>query len=189
MCAYERQGLSEDELLDGLAADEAWAEFVAGASWEMPVRRLPVVLWSRLYFDIAAYLSPRASEGELLLSFFHQELADAARERYLKGRAPHVHGVLADVMQKLAHGKDADARDWTGSTHALSELPVHLTRAERWDDVFVTLTDFTYLEQKARRIAVVTSVGPEGDTISVHNGALALIDDYDRALTAFPVTT
>jgi len=32
----------------------------------------------------------------------------------------------------------------------------HLTLAERWDDLFTTLTDFTYLEEKARRVAVVT---------------------------------
>jgi hypothetical protein len=184
---YERLGLSEDELLDALTADEeTWAEFTAGAEWEMPMRRLPVVVWSRLYFDLAPYLSPRASEGASLLSFFHKELADAAQERYVEGRAAHMHDALTNVMHGLARGKDAGPREWKGSAHALAELPFHLTRAERWDDLFVTLTDFTYLKEKAKHVAVVTSAGAEVEDARIYNGVLALIDDYDRALAAFP---
>ena len=187
-CAYDRQGLSEEELLDALSGDEeTWAEFIAGARWGMPVQQLPVVVWSRLYFDLAPYLSPRASEGASLLSYFHRELSDVARKRYLEGRAPHMHGVLTDVMQRLARGKDTGAREWAGSTHALAELPYHLTLAERWEDLFATLTNFTYLEAKTKRVAVVTSADPE--SASVYNGVLALIDDYDRAIAAFPATT
>ena len=186
-CTYERQGLSEDELLDALTADEqTWAEFNAGAEWEMPTRRLPVVVWSQLYFDLAPYLSPRASEGTSLLSFFHKELADAAQNRFVDGRSAHMHDVLTDVMKKLARGKNASTREWKGGAHALAELPYHLTRAERWDDLFATLTDFTYLEQTAKRVAVVTSAVADGNGVSVYNGVLALIDDYDRALAAFP---
>lgn len=186
-CTFPRLGLSEDELLDALTADEqTWSEFTAGAAWQLPVRRLPVVVWSRLYFDLAAYLSPRASEGASLMSFFHKELADVAHDRYVAGRATHLHGVLADVLRSLARGKDADAREWNGSTHALAELPYHLTLAELWDDLFATLTDFTYLEEKARRVAVATGAGAEGEQVAVYNGVRTLIDDYDRALAAFP---
>lgn len=186
-CTFEHLGLSEDELLDALTADgQTWSEFTAGAAWELPIRRLPVVVWSRLYFDLAAYLSPRASEGASLMSFFHKELADVARDRYVAGRATQLHGVVADVLESLARGKDGGAREWNGSTHALAELPYHLTLAERWDDLFATLTDFTYLEEKAKRVAVVTSAGTEGEDVSVYNGVRALVDDYDRALAAFP---
>jgi len=94
--------------------------------------------------------------------------------------------VVADVLESLARGKDGGAREWNGSTHALAELPYHLTLAERWDDLFATLTDFTYLEEKAKRVAVVTSAGTEGEDVSVYNGVRALVDDYDRALAAFP---
>ena len=66
--------------------------------------------------------------------------------------------------ERLARGKDAGAREWNGSAHALAELPYHLTRAERWDDVFATLTDFTYLEEKAKRVAVVTAPAPRART-------------------------
>lgn len=96
-----------------------------------------------------------------------------------------MHGVLADVMRALARGKGASPREWKGSAHALAELPYHLTRAERWDDLLATLTDFTYLEEKAKRVAVVTVADGDGNG-GVYNGVLALIDDYDRAMAAFP---
>jgi NACHT domain- and WD repeat-containing protein len=186
-CTDKRLGLSEDEMLEALTADEeVWAEFLKGSKWEMAVRQLPVVVWSRLYFDLAPYLSPRASEGASLMSFFHRELDEVAASRYLGGRAAHMHSVLADVMRSLARGKDAGEREWKGSNHALAELPFHLTGAERWDDLFATLTDFTYLEEKARRVAVVSTKDAEGKDAKVYNGVLSLIDDYDRALATFP---
>jgi NACHT domain- and WD repeat-containing protein len=186
-CTYERLGLSEDEMLEALATDDdVWREFTARSHWAMPVRRLPVVVWSRLYFDLAPYLSPRASEGASLMSFFHRELAEVAVARYVVGRESHTHDVLADVMLSLARGKGAVERKWKGSNHALAELPYHLTGAERWDDVFATLTDFTYLEEKAKRVAVVSAKDAQGNDATVYNGVLALIDDYDRALAAFP---
>lgn len=186
-CTFERLGLSEDEMLEALATDEeVWAEFSAGARHRLTLRQLPIVIWSRLYFDLAPYLSPRASEGASLMAFFHRELAEVATGRYLGGHATHMHKVLADVMHSLARGKDAGEREWKGSNHALAELPYHLTGAERWDDVFATLTDFTYLEEKAKRVAVVSAKDADGNDATVYNGVLALIDDYDRALAAFP---
>ena len=138
------------------------------------------------YFDLAPYLSPRASEGASLLSFFHKQLEDAAYARYVEGRTAHMNDVLTDVMRTLTRGKGAGAREWKGSAHALAKLPYHLTRAQRWDALFATLTDFTYLEEKAKRIAVVTRAGAEGEDVNVYNGVRALIDDHDRALAAFP---
>lgn len=184
---YERQGLSEEELLEALAADDhTWAEFTAGAKWEMPLRQLPVVVWSRLYFDLVPYLSPRVSEGATLMSFFHKELADVARQRHVDGIAQHLHNVLADVMKALARGKEAGEREWKGSAHALAEMPYHLTGGERWNDLYATLTDFTYLEAKAKRIAVVSAKDAEGNDATVYNGVLSLIDDFDRAFAVFP---
>jgi hypothetical protein len=185
--AYERLGLSEEELLAALAADDhTWAEFIAGARWQVPLRQLPVALWSRLYFDLAPYLSPRASEGAALMSFFHRELADVARRRYLDGSARHLHSVLADVMADLARGRHAREREWRGSAHALAELPYHLIGAERWDELHATLTDFNFLEQKACRVAAVSIKDPAGKESIIYNGVLSLIGDFEKALAVFP---
>lgn len=182
-----RLGLSEDELLDALATDKAtWEEFAVAAKWKMEERRLPAIVWSRLYFDLEHYLSPRTSEDASLLAFFHREMGEVAEDRYVAGHAKEMHEVLADVFERQAKGRDPKEREWKGTDHALAELPFHLTGAERWDGVFATLTDFTYLEEKARRVAVVAAKDAEGNDATVYNGVLSLIDDYDRALATFP---
>jgi hypothetical protein len=50
--AAAKNGLSEDELLDVLSSDKAVMKDFRGRSRQSPkVDRLPVVVWSRLYFD------------------------------------------------------------------------------------------------------------------------------------------
>ena len=47
--------------------------------------RLPVVLWSRLSFDLAPYLTERMVDGSPLLNFYHRELGDVAAAVFLAG--------------------------------------------------------------------------------------------------------
>ena len=115
--------------------------------------RLPVVLWSRLSFDLRPYLTEREAEGATLISFFHRELGDVASTEFLGQRAPDYHGRLADYFRPGLDGEGR--RSWDeASLRGLSELPYHLVGAERWDDVEETLTDFGFLEDKASRVAV-----------------------------------
>lgn len=49
--------------------------------------RLPVVLWSRLSFDLQPYLTERLVDGSPLLNFYHRELGDVATAVFLaKGK-------------------------------------------------------------------------------------------------------
>ncbi|MCJ7680902.1 MAG: hypothetical protein MUP70_09280 [Candidatus Aminicenantes bacterium] len=51
--AAAKNGLSEDELLDILSGDEdVFRDFERRAHHTLPEKRLPVVIWSRLYFDL-----------------------------------------------------------------------------------------------------------------------------------------
>ena len=68
----------------------------------------------------------------------------------------------------------------------IAELSYHLTGAERWDDLFATLTDSAHLEEKAKRVAVVSANDAEGNDAAVYNCMLARIEEYDRALAALP---
>jgi hypothetical protein len=87
---------------------------------------------------------------------------------------------MADYFRELADPKGDGS--WTGARgpdrRGLSELPHHLTRAERWEDVTDVLSDFTFLEQKATHVGVVERSGGE----RLHTGVYALEDDYDEAL-------
>jgi len=148
--------------------------------------QLPVVLWSRLSFDLEPYLTERRAEGGNLLSFYHRELGDVAAEEFLtEGAKEELHGRLADYFRSLADpGGDGS---WEGDgVRGLSELPYHLTHAGRWEEVYQTLTDFSFLEQKASRVGIVERAGSGAEAKTLHTGVFQLQDDFDRALQAMP---
>jgi len=149
---------------------------------------LPVVLWSRLSFDLAAYLTQRRAEGGDLLGFYHRELQDVAAGTYAAGEDGRaLHSRLADYFQAQA---DPDGhRSWTTGDdrcdiRGLSELPYHLTRAQRWDDACQTLTDFRYLERKAANVGIIRA-GAAGEPV-LYTGVFQLQDDYDTVLRLMP---
>ena len=67
---------------------------------------MPPIVWSRLFFDLAPYLTVRQSPGGHLLGFFHRQISQVATEEYLSGangRARH-----ADLVHLFApHAADA----------------------------------------------------------------------------------
>ena len=92
--------------------------------------RLPVVLWSRLFFDLAPYLTERMGEGTSLLAFYHRELGEVGARVYAHAeRGQVVHGRLADYFRFRADAEND--RSWTGrDVRGLSELPYHLHRGD-----------------------------------------------------------
>jgi hypothetical protein len=175
-------GLAEDEILDILPADEeVLNEFRDRSKHAVAEGRIPVIIWSRLYFDLQPYLGTRSSEGATLLAFYHRELAEVATKRYLEGHRTERHRTLASVFRTLAD-PNGDGT-WTGRSRALAELPYHLAGAQDRDGVFTVLTDFSFLEQKAARVGVVERPGSAEGTL--YTGAYALLDDYDTALPVF----
>ena len=143
--------------------------------------RLPVVLWSRLLFDLRRYLSGREAEGARLITFFHRELGDVACAEFLAGSGPDYHGRLADYFRP--DPRDNEGRPaWEQATRrGLSELPFHLIEAQRWEEVEATLTDFDFLEEKATRVAVDTRTDRQGKEVTIYLGGHRLQDDFDHA--------
>ena len=84
--AAARYGLSEDEMLDVLTADdEVWRDFESRAHHKPPVRRLPVIVWSRLFLDLEPYLNERAAPGGTVIAFYHRQLAERVTAKFLAG--------------------------------------------------------------------------------------------------------
>jgi WD40 repeat protein len=126
--------------------------------------RLPVVLWSRLYFDLQPYLSSTQAQGTSVLGFYHRELGEVASEQYLAGgsEVPY-HRKMADYFRLISDPSGSGI--WDGNQpRGLSELPYHLIKGARWDEVRGTLTDFRFLQAKTEAL-----------------GLQRLIDDYDLA--------
>jgi hypothetical protein len=181
--AASRYGLSEDELLDVLSSDkEVFDDFKERAHHEPPKQRLPVVVWSRLYFDLEPYLSEHGADGTTLLAFHHGQLREAASRQYLADDAgPRRHAALADYFRRKSD--PAHDRTWTGGyARGLSELPYHLAGADDLDELYQTLTDFTFLEHKAAEVGVVEHPHAGGKTTRTHTGVFLLLDDYALAL-------
>jgi hypothetical protein len=119
-------GLAEDEILDILPEDGAvFEEFKSRSKHRVAEGRIPVITWSRLFFDLQPYLGTRSSEGVTLLAFYHRELGEVATKRYLEGNRAERHATLAALFEGIAD-PTGDHR-WTGTARrAFSELPYHL---------------------------------------------------------------
>jgi hypothetical protein len=183
--AASRFGLSEDEVLDVLSLDDAVLDdFAARSFQELPERRLPIVAWSRLYFDVEPYLAERSAEKTTLLAFYHNQLRDAAKAEYLEGEhAQRRNAALAAYFRGRSDPKKD--RSWSGKyARGLSELPFHLAGAGDKDELYETLTDFSFLEHKAAEVAVAEHPGPDGTTTRTYAGVYQLQDDYELAIAA-----
>ena len=183
--AASRYGLSEDEVLDVLSADDAVIDdFAARSFQEAKDRKLPIVIWSRLYFDVAPYLTERSSEGTTLLAFYHNQLREAATAECLEGEhAQRRNAALAGYFR--GRSDPAKDRSWTGGyARGLSELPFHLAGAGDKDELYETLTDFVFLERKVADVAIAEHPETDGKTTRTYAGVYALQDDYEMAIEA-----
>lgn len=98
--AAARYGLTEDELIEVLwQDDEIKKDFHRRSPKSPEVDSLPVVVWSRLYFDLEPYLTERASANAALLSFYHRQLGEVTAQKYLDGAdKQRAHKHLADYF-------------------------------------------------------------------------------------------
>lgn len=138
--AAARYGLTEDEVLDVLAADDAlWSDFDRRKHHEVGERRLPVVVWSRLSLDLEPYLTERAAPGGTTIAFYHRQLAERAAERFLAGTELEArHGDLA----RYFGGRPVE------SARRAAELVFHQRGAQQWAEAEATLSDHRFLAAK-----------------------------------------
>ena len=75
-----RDGLSERQLLELLAIDKGLIKSVAPEDFHQNTNKvLPLIHWSRLHAQLKPFLSKKNLDGEELMSFFHREFEDAAK--------------------------------------------------------------------------------------------------------------
>lgn len=151
--AAARNGLTEEEILEVLAADiEVIADLEKRSFHELPEHSFPVVIWSRLFFALKHYLSQRSADGTTVLSFFHRQFKDVVSKKFLKS------GNAESRSAHLARYFESRRLEWRG----VSELPFAQAQAGLSKELERTLTDFEFVEAK---IAFF--------------GCQALIDEYD----------
>ena len=155
--AAARNGISEDELLDVLAKDAEFYNYIKNsAHHELPetensARRIPITIWSRLFFDIMPYLTERMADGAPLMSFFHRHFALVAKRRYLSGEIMKKrHRVMAGYFmeQPLHIEKEGGARSI--NLRKCSELLHQLRNAGMHVETEKYLTDLDFIEAKCK---------------------------------------
>lgn len=150
LLAASKNGLSEDEMLDLLSRSPAVMEDVASrAHHQPPAQLLPVVLWSRLYFDLRPYLTERRADGARLMTFYHRQLAAVAEELYLQeGERGHRHRALARYFETRP----------LQDVRKLSELPYQQVHGGMWEDLPGTLCNLEFLHAKSEAGMVFDAV-------------------------------
>ncbi len=146
--AAAKNGISEDELLDLLSDDEEiMADFRRRSPRSPGITRLPVVVWSRLSFDLEAYLTARDIDGATLLSFYHRQFGFVVQEDYLAGSTEgQRHRSLARYFGGQPLYLDRDGGQ--PNRRKLSELPYHQTRGGLDEQLEQTLTDLRFIQAK-----------------------------------------
>jgi WD40 repeat protein len=169
--AAARNGLSEDELLDLLSQSyTVFKDFLRRAHHRPPARRLPVVVWSRLYFELEPYLTERRADNALLLTFYHRQLKTAATEMYLTSQSrQQLHRGLARYFKSKPLQVEHQGQKLI-DRRKLSELPHNQAYGRMWDEIPATLCDLEFLHAKACEGLVY-------DAIEDYNVALSLMDD------------
>lgn len=131
-----RYGLSEDELLDLLSRDEeVYGDFVERSRHQPPEPRLPVAVWSRLYYDLEPYLAERSATGVTLLTFHHREFKEVAVQEFLTGETEANRRLfLAGYFMDQPIGE-----------RVVEELPFQLARVQAWQQLSELLADLDFL--------------------------------------------
>ena len=165
-----------------LSADkEVMSDFRQRSPKSPNVERLPVVIWSRLYYDTAPYLNERSADGTSLLAFFHRQLRDVVTEEYLTGEmAREHHRALAVYFAERPHQIERDGCQ-TLNFRKLSELPYQQREGEMWSELEYTLCDLSFIEAKC-------TAGMVYDLIADYNAALVAQDmppDTQRRIAEF----
>lgn len=141
-------GLSEDELLDALSADDEVMREVRDRTvpeWRDDIDRFPVVLWAQLASDLLPFLTERGDRSYRLLDYYHRQLRTVAHQWTGGPKAAGLrHRELAALFRRRAD--PAGQGRWAGGARPLSQLALHLAEARMDADLARLLTDFRYLE-------------------------------------------
>jgi WD40 repeat protein len=147
--AAARNGLSEDELLDVLSADqEVQTDFQRRSPKSPKSDRLPVVIWSRLYSDLKSYLALRTADGTALISFYHRQMGEVVMDDFLaEDKMQNRHRVLAQYFGSQGLQTEQENKQ-IPNLRKLSEQLYQQTQARMGPELENTLTDLKFIEAK-----------------------------------------
>lgn len=195
LIAAGRFGLAESELAAALSrprAPQVWAEFGARSHHAWSELLLPQILWSRLYADLAPYLTGQASDGTVNYRYFHREFQQVVAADFLAGaEGEALHARLADLFAEPdgdALYRSCDASRATADSRALRRLgeqPWQLAQAGKRQELAALLNDLSFVTAKlaANRVADLMADIAELERLAGRAGHA--VDPWCRRLRAW----
>ena len=181
-----KNGLSEDEAIDApLSGRGSLRRFPEALLFQAAAEpRLPVVVWSRFFFDLEPYLNERSADGTTLMGFFHRQMGEVGRADYLSGEDEAVSTPSwppisrASLSSRLGSEKKANLRK-------LSELPFQQAQGGSGRPSMPRSPTSSSWRPSApiRASSMLRRAKGAG---RLYGGVYELIEDYRRALEKFP---
>ncbi|MBW3595880.1 MAG: AAA family ATPase [Planctomycetes bacterium] len=171
--ASARRGLKEIEILEILYREREYAHSEYGRFLDNMTRqtghrlpndpkRIPIAIWARLRFDLAPYLTEHTAPGGAVLNFYHRNLFEAVRERYLSSeeqqRQAHVRLAeyfnaqdywLESLEEQQRRANTLPPTPRPANVRKVDELPWQLLQAPDWPKSKALLIDLEFLQAKA----------------------------------------
>ena len=159
-----RFGLSEDELARALGTDKlVRKEFERNERTQSKwgdSKKLPAIIWSRLYFDLQPYLGLAELGGALVMRWFHREFSQVLSKRYLTRQISKqtTHSALANVFRDLEQELRPDQNNddklflatlrngqlASAALRRVMEQPWQLAQAKKLNERKLLLNDFGF---------------------------------------------
>ncbi len=163
--AAARRGLSETEVLEVLFADIEYKKQLDTASKDnnhtLPTEppRIPVTIWFRLRSDLAPYLTERAAPGGNVLTFYHRQVAEWVKHRFVEQSEWKPHERLVDFFAKQEYFNEPLEQQRLRQSQPpysprrvnvrkVDELPRQRLQAHQWGDLGTLFTSLAFLEAK-----------------------------------------
>jgi Cdc6-like AAA superfamily ATPase len=129
-----RYGLSEDEIMDILSRDDnILSDFKERSFHKIDEKRLPFILWSRLYFDLEPYLNERQMKNDSLITFYNRQIHDVFKE---KCHSEEVNEIRLNLVKYFKFIKN--------DNRAVDELPWQFSIIKSWSKLYGFLSDIRF---------------------------------------------
>ena len=136
-----RNGLDEGELIDLLSeTKEVMDDFLIRSKHDYINKKLPIVVWARLYSDLEPYLIEKNADGRILYSFYHRQIEETVKKNYSSKK---FHKAIAQYFSHQDHFFDE-----IPNIRKCYELPYQLNKSDQFKELTELLTDFSFLQAK-----------------------------------------
>ncbi|WP_321421387.1 DUF4062 domain-containing protein [uncultured Methanobacterium sp.] len=140
--ASSRRGLSEDEIIGLLSIDDEFYQyFLKNSKHEINEKKIPIVLWIRLYHDLKPFLLEKTEDNNILFAFYQNIFFDVIEEEFLKNENTEYNQKIIEYFKIMPNSSSYNKPN----LRKISELPYQLVLTRKWKDLSNLLANLEFL--------------------------------------------